>query len=241
MTRQVTADAAGGPLRELASALRPRGIGRLVARTAGYNVTSAAAAGLGGIIVARALGPEMRGEYAAVTAWFGVALMVGGMGQPAALCFHVAHDPGNARGLRRDVPGDDAGDRHGRAGRGHPAGSAPRPGERGADRCLPDRLRRLDRGVRRGQLHVLAAGQEPTLVERGAGDPAGSEPGAPRRACGGCGCSRWRPRWSCWPSPCSSSSAGPTTAAGRPAWHPAGLRPGSSGPWPGTAWPRSRP
>ena len=27
---------------------------------------------LGGIIVARALGPEMRGEYAAVTAWFGV-------------------------------------------------------------------------------------------------------------------------------------------------------------------------
>ena len=59
---------------------------------------SAAAAGLGGIIVARALGPEMRGEYAAVTAWFGVALMIGGMGQPAALCFHVAHDPGNARG-----------------------------------------------------------------------------------------------------------------------------------------------
>ena len=39
----------------------------------------------------------MRGEYAAVTAWFGVALMIGGMGQPAALCFHVAHDPGNAR------------------------------------------------------------------------------------------------------------------------------------------------
>ncbi len=33
-----------------------------------------------------------RGEYAAVTAWFGVALMVGGMGQPAALCFYVARD-----------------------------------------------------------------------------------------------------------------------------------------------------
>ena len=40
----------------------------------------------------------MRGEYAAVTAWFGVALVVGDMGQPAALCFHVAHDPGQARG-----------------------------------------------------------------------------------------------------------------------------------------------
>jgi O-antigen/teichoic acid export membrane protein len=69
-----------------------------VARTAGYNVAAAAAAGLGGVIIARALGPEMRGEYAAVTAWFGVTLMIGGMGQPAALCFHVAHDPGNARG-----------------------------------------------------------------------------------------------------------------------------------------------
>ena len=97
MTPQVTADAAGRHLRELASALRRRGIGRLVARTAGYNVASVAAAGLGGIIIARALGPEMRGEYAAVTAWFGIAITIGGMGQPAALCFYVAHDPGNAR------------------------------------------------------------------------------------------------------------------------------------------------
>ncbi len=97
MTPQVTADAAGRHLRELTAVLR-RGTGRQLARTAGYNVASAAAAGLGGIVVARALGPELRGEYAAVTAWFGVALMIGGMGQPAALCFHVAHDPVNARG-----------------------------------------------------------------------------------------------------------------------------------------------
>ena len=89
--------AAGGRLRELTSALWRRGIGHLVARTAGYNLASAAAAGLGGIIVARALGPELRGEYAAVTAWFGVTLMLGGMGQPAALCFHVARYPGQAR------------------------------------------------------------------------------------------------------------------------------------------------
>jgi hypothetical protein len=69
VTLQVTANAAGRHLRELAAALRRRGLGRLPARTAGYNVASAAAAGLGGIIVARALGPEMRGEYAAITAW----------------------------------------------------------------------------------------------------------------------------------------------------------------------------
>jgi O-antigen/teichoic acid export membrane protein len=97
VTLQVPADAAGRQLRELASKLRRRGVGHLVARTAGFNVASTAAAGLGGIIIARALGPEMRGEYAAVMAWFSVVLMIGGMGQPAALCFHVAHDPSNAR------------------------------------------------------------------------------------------------------------------------------------------------
>ena len=98
MTPQVTADAAE-KRRELRSVLlRRHGVGRQVARTAGYNITATAAAGLGGIIIARVLGPEMRGEYAAVTAWFGVALIIGDMGQPAALCFHIAHDPGNARG-----------------------------------------------------------------------------------------------------------------------------------------------
>jgi O-antigen/teichoic acid export membrane protein len=97
VTPQVTADAAG-KRRELRSVLlRRHGVGRQVARTAGFNVASTAAAGLGGIIIARVLGPEMRGEYAAVTAWFGVILLIGGMGQPAALCFYVAHDPANAR------------------------------------------------------------------------------------------------------------------------------------------------
>ena len=98
MTAQVPAEAAGGRLRELALTPRWRRVGQMVVRTAGFNMVSTAAAGLGGIIVARALGPEIRGEYAAVTAWFGVALIIGSMGQPAALCFHVAHDPGRARG-----------------------------------------------------------------------------------------------------------------------------------------------
>lgn len=76
--------------------LRRPGFAHTVARTAGFNIASTAAAGLGGIILAHALGPTIRGEYAAITAWFGVALMVGGMGQPAALCFYVARDPGQA-------------------------------------------------------------------------------------------------------------------------------------------------
>jgi O-antigen/teichoic acid export membrane protein len=83
-------------LHGLATTLRRPGFGHTVARTAGFNIASTAAAGLGGIILARALGPTVRGEYAAITAWFGVAQMVGGMGQPAALCFYVARDPGQA-------------------------------------------------------------------------------------------------------------------------------------------------
>jgi O-antigen/teichoic acid export membrane protein len=84
-------------LRGLAATLRRPGMGRSISRTAGFNFASALTAGLGGVILARSLGPTIRGEYAAVTSWFGVTLMVGGMGQPAALCFHVARYPGRAR------------------------------------------------------------------------------------------------------------------------------------------------
>jgi O-antigen/teichoic acid export membrane protein len=81
----------------LAATLRWQGIGRSIARTAGFNLAGTAAAGLGGIILARAVGPTVRGEYAAITSWFGLALMIGGMGQPAALCFYVAREPERAR------------------------------------------------------------------------------------------------------------------------------------------------
>jgi O-antigen/teichoic acid export membrane protein len=84
-------------LQGLATSVRWPGIGQSIARTAGFNVAAAAAAGLGGIILARTVGPAVRGEYAAIMAWFGVTLMVGGMGQPAALCFYVARDPERAR------------------------------------------------------------------------------------------------------------------------------------------------
>ena len=91
------AHAAPSRIQLVAATLRWPGVGRSIARTAGFNVAATAAAGLGGIILARAVGPTVRGEYAAITAWFGIALMVGGMGQPGALCFHVARDPLRAR------------------------------------------------------------------------------------------------------------------------------------------------
>lgn len=84
-------------LRGYATAVRRPGFVRTVARTAGFNITAAVAAAVGGVLVARVLGPTVRGEYAAITSWFGVLLMVGGMGQPAALCFYISRDPLRAR------------------------------------------------------------------------------------------------------------------------------------------------
>lgn len=81
----------------LSANLRWPSAGRSIVHTAGFNAASTAAAGLAGIILARAVGPTARGEYAAITAWFSVALIVGSMGQPAALCFYVAHHPVRAR------------------------------------------------------------------------------------------------------------------------------------------------
>jgi O-antigen/teichoic acid export membrane protein len=93
----MTTHAAPGRIQGWAATLRQHSFARTVAGTAGFNMASMVAAGLGGVVVARALGPTMRGNYAAVTAWFGVAMMVGGMGQPATLCFYVARDPSRAR------------------------------------------------------------------------------------------------------------------------------------------------
>lgn len=84
-------------LRGYATAVRRPGFVRTVARTASFNVTSAVFAGVSGVLVARVLGPTIRGEYAAITSWFSVLLMVGGIGQPAALCFYISRDPLRAR------------------------------------------------------------------------------------------------------------------------------------------------
>ncbi len=89
--------AAPSRLRRIIVTIRRPGAVRSVVRTAGFNFASTSAAGLAGIILARKLGPAVRGEYAAITAWFTLLQMVGAMGQPAALCYHVAADPLRAR------------------------------------------------------------------------------------------------------------------------------------------------
>jgi O-antigen/teichoic acid export membrane protein len=92
----VTAYAALSRLR-IAGALHRGGFARSVARTAGFNFTTMAVGGLGGIIIARAVGPTVCGEYAAVMAWMGVLLAVSGMGQSTALVYYVASEPLRAR------------------------------------------------------------------------------------------------------------------------------------------------
>lgn len=72
------------------------GFTRSVASTAGFNIIATATAGGAGIIIARALGPTGRGEYAAIIAWFNVVLIVGELGQTAATTFFVAQNPQRA-------------------------------------------------------------------------------------------------------------------------------------------------
>jgi O-antigen/teichoic acid export membrane protein len=82
--------------RPLNAVLGLRGIGRPVAQTAASNIAVTVAGALCGIIIARVTGATVRGEYTAVTSWFGVALLLGEVGQPIALCYYVAQDPKRA-------------------------------------------------------------------------------------------------------------------------------------------------
>jgi O-antigen/teichoic acid export membrane protein len=93
----LSAHALPTPFQSARTALRRHSVGRLIARTAGFNVAATAAAAVGGVVLARAAGPVVRGEYAAVTAWFGVLQVFGGLGQAAAVCFYAARDPQQAR------------------------------------------------------------------------------------------------------------------------------------------------
>ena len=98
MPGPMSSPAVPGRLNALAASIRhPRSAGQLVLRTAGFNMVSLLTGAIAGIILTRVGGPTVRGEYAGVMAWFGISLAIGDLGQPAALCFYVASDPGQAR------------------------------------------------------------------------------------------------------------------------------------------------
>lgn len=78
-----------GPL-ALRRALRP------FALTMSVNVGMTILSAVAGLLIARAIGPSGRGNYAAVAAWFGLFLTVGEVGQTAATTYFAARDPAAA-------------------------------------------------------------------------------------------------------------------------------------------------
>lgn len=79
--------------------LRARGQARLLLATAMVNVGSTVVAAIAGIVLARALGPSERGDFAAVSSWFGLVLIVGELGQTAATTYFVASQPERAQAV----------------------------------------------------------------------------------------------------------------------------------------------
>lgn len=73
------------------------GLLRTVVHTAGVNVSLVIFSAGAGLIMARELGPSVRGDYAAAVAWFGVTLILGELGQTAATTYFVARQPDRAR------------------------------------------------------------------------------------------------------------------------------------------------
>jgi O-antigen/teichoic acid export membrane protein len=63
---------------------------RSVGRTAGFNLAGTGISAITGVMLARWLGPSGRGDYAAVTAFFGLALVFFELGLGSSVVFHVS-------------------------------------------------------------------------------------------------------------------------------------------------------
>lgn len=91
-------------MRQLIEAARrsvARVLNHAIARTAAVNLVSVVVTMFTGILLARGLGEEGRGMYAAVVVWFGAALVLGELGQSAAVTFFVARSPSSAMDIIR--------------------------------------------------------------------------------------------------------------------------------------------
>jgi len=86
-------------IRQLASAVVTRSIAASrhgVVHAAGANLAIVGVTTIAGVLIARTLGAEGRGYYAAIMAWFALAQVLGEVGQSGAVTFWVSKDP--ARG-----------------------------------------------------------------------------------------------------------------------------------------------
>jgi O-antigen/teichoic acid export membrane protein len=81
-----------------ATPLAPKShLSRTITKASIASVAANAASAFGGLLAARYLGPAVRGQYAAVMAWFGGALVLGEIGQQSAIVYYVARNPSRAR------------------------------------------------------------------------------------------------------------------------------------------------
>lgn len=75
---------------------------RPIVQTTAANLTAVGLGTLSGVFTARGLGPEGRGEWAVIMAFFTVAIVVGEVGQSGAVTFIVARNPtSEAAAVRR--------------------------------------------------------------------------------------------------------------------------------------------
>lgn len=65
---------------------------RSVGKTAGFNLTGTGISAITGVFLARLLGPGGRGDYAAVTSYFGLALVLFELGLGPSVVYHVSKD-----------------------------------------------------------------------------------------------------------------------------------------------------
>lgn len=72
------------------------GTRRNVLVASAFNIATTVSGGIAGIAIARSVGAGVRGEYAAIMAWFALVLVIGGFGQSSATTFFVARDPDRA-------------------------------------------------------------------------------------------------------------------------------------------------
>lgn len=70
-----------------------------IARTAAVNMFSVVATTMTGVFLARSLGEVGRGNYASVVVWFGLALVLGEVGQSAACTYCVARAPDQVKAI----------------------------------------------------------------------------------------------------------------------------------------------
>src|SRR5664280_2393761 len=63
-----------------------------VGRTAAFNLTGTGISAVTGVLLARLLGPSGRGDYAAVTSYFGLALVLFEVGLGSSVVYQVSKD-----------------------------------------------------------------------------------------------------------------------------------------------------